>query len=215
MDTLIKANLNHAHEPAAHIKSALGFARVDKVIAPHLAKVPGLDAIVKDLVTHATAVGDAVQALGSAVNLDTSGAAVEARHLTTTPFNDTAIKSAIAKLRTALAVGPLIDKFDHLFTDPASQKGLKTLAEEKGVSGGVEDARGALKSINPGTIAVASHIRGLIATIQTHEAIANSPATKQSLVEIETELTAVLDTFSTDVLRLVAVFDKGIGATFR
>jgi hypothetical protein len=210
----IQSDLGHIHGAAAAAKAALAHARVDQTIGSELGQLPGLDVIVRDLVTHATDVGEAVGLLASAVDLNSVTASAQAGQFSASPFDDAALKTAVSKLGTALAIGPLIDKFEKLVTDPANQAKLKKMAGDRGLTGGVDDARGALKSITPNTVAVSGTIRGLIGKLQSHQAVANSPATKASLAQIETDLNNLLNDFGNNVTRLVTVIDTGIGATF-
>lgn len=207
----INAALCHAGGVAPAVQAAVSQAHVD--IPAELSAIPGADDIVKDIIARVTEATQAVGSIIASVDVNAAAEAVQSGTASASTINDAALKAAIAKLGTALAAGPLLDKVEKIVSDKDLQVRAKNAFAARGLTTGADDARGALKSIAANTIDPA-HIRGVIASIEHQQQLVNSPAAKATLIAAVNDLQAILDAFIKDTLRLLQIIDTTMGATF-
>jgi hypothetical protein len=208
------ASLSPAQDAPGGVSDSLEFARVDNVIGDELAQIPGLDEIIQDAVSRAKEISEALAALTAAVDLDSAAESANAGKASGTPLDAAKVKAAVSQLGDAADLDTIVGKIERVLGDPDNQAKLRELAGGAGLSGGVEEARGGLKSITPYTVGISQKIRGVIASIKNHEAVAGSESAKAALEEADAELTEILDALGKDINRLVEVVDSAVGATF-
>src|ERR1700720_2650728 len=162
----IETAIQHARLVAPAILGAVSTAQVD--IPNELRVIPGAEDILKDIIARVTQATEAVGAIIGSIETSAPAQAVQSGSASASTINDAALKAAIAKLGTAFAVGPLLDRIEQILSDKGLQTRAKQAFASRGLTGGTEDVRGALKSITANTIDPAQ-IRGVIASIEHQE----------------------------------------------
>jgi hypothetical protein len=207
----IETALQHAGQVAPAVLASLSTAHVD--IPQELKVIPGVEDILKEIISR---VSQATEAVGAIIgSIDPAGAAqaVQNGSASATTINDAALKAATSKLGTALTVGPLLDKIEKILGDKGLQAQAKQGFAARGLTGGTDDVRGALRSITANSIDPA-HIRGVIASVEHQQQLVNSPAAKATLLSAVNDLHTILYNFTRDATRLVQIIDTTIGSTF-
>jgi hypothetical protein len=204
--------LAHVNAVGGSIGAGLALPQVHDVIGSHLSHIPGAEDIVKDFLARAQAGGEAIGQLIAAVDL--KGVVDAAQNGSTgAPVDLAGLKKAIAKLGAAAAVAPLVDKVEKLLTDKSIQALVKSESAKAGLVGGIDDVRGALKSVTPSTIGVSSQIASVIAAVKNHGKAAGSDAAK-ALDDVSGDLTKIHKDFDAQVVRLLSVIDTALATTF-
>ncbi len=207
----IETAMQHAGQVAPAILATLSTAHVD--IPQEIKAIPGAEDILKEIISRVTAATEAVGAIIGSIDPTAAAQAVQSGSASATTINDAALKAAIGKLGTAFTVGQLLDKVEKILSDKGLQAQAKQGFTARGLVGGTDDVRGALKSITANSIDPA-HIRGVIASIEHQQQLVNSPAAKASLLAAVNDLHTILYNFTRDATRLVQIIDTTIGATF-
>lgn len=221
MTETMHADLASIHRVTHSTGPALDFARVDDMVGDQLQNLPGLKEIVPQLVeaaqTISEAAGDAASSIDLAVAVSTAKAADSGAPTgSSPPFDPHVLQAAIARLGSALEVGPLIDKIEAFLNDPANQAMVRKAVEDKGMKAEEldrEGLRGALQSISPDTIPVYGQIRAMMANIHDHEALADSPDVKAALVQADADLERIYEKATQQIFRLMKVIHAGIDST--
>jgi hypothetical protein len=206
-----KSAMQHAGLVAPTILAALSTTNVD--IPKELSAIPGADAILKDIISRVTDATTAVGEILGSIDVGAAAQAVQSRTASPSTINEAALKAAVAKLGAAFAVDPLLDKIEKILSDKGLQARAKQGFAARGLTGGVDDVRGALKAVTANNVDPA-FIRGVIVSIENQEQLLNSPAAKASLLAAVNNLYTILHKFNRDVRRLMTIIDTTLGATF-
>jgi hypothetical protein len=198
--TAAKSAVDAARAHLAHIDPA---AEVVAGVKDH----PGVQQLMKAAQSHGEAIVDAVHALTEAVEFDkiaaSAAAHVEGGAKPGHAHVDVAkMEKATAKLKSAANIGPITKGIEKLAADGALIKELKDGFAEKGLTGGTEEVRGALKSINVDQIGVVQQLEAVIAHAKTE-----SDADVAGLTHLQKELKSVNDTLKQEISALLAAVD--------
>lgn len=193
-----------AAKSAVHTaKANLGSLDPTSEIVAQAKKHPSAQKLIEAVQAHGTALVEAVEALVEAVDFDkvaASGAA--GSHAGNAHLDMKKLAQATASLHKAVDLGEVVAAVNGLAGDDALTAEMKAGFQAKGLVGGYDEVRGALKSVNVDQIGVVKHLEQVI-----DKAKAESSQDTDALLHLHGELEAIDKKLKSELSVLMGAID--------
>lgn len=168
---------------------------------------PAAQALISAVKDHGEALVTAVGDLVDAINFDKIAASQAAgSHAGNAHLDMSKLASATSGLKKASDLSAVTAAFNGLAGDAALISEMQEGFKAKGLSGGYDDVRGALKSVNVDQIGVVQHLEAVIA-----QAKAEGSEDAAAFAHIQTELEAVDKKLKGELSSLMTAIDGFVG----
>lgn len=196
-----------AHEAVKVAKAHIGAVDPAADIVAGVKDHASVKKLMAAVQTHGTALVEATEALVHAIDFDKVAASQAAgSHAGNAHIEKSKLGQATAGLKKAADLSAVTAAVNAMAADSALTSEMKAGFQAKGLVGGYDEARGALKSVQVDQIGVVQHLEQIIA-----KAKAESSQDTEALTHLHAELEAVDAKLKSELGALMTAIDGFLG----
>ena len=201
----VKSTVDHASSSHKAITGAMNDASAGAGAA--LANIPGAAELISEAMSYAGRLSDAVTEVTGAIDAVNAVTGSHGGEV----IDEGRLRAGLVKLRTAMPLKGIVDRFDELFKSKAFIDKVKHHLGANRKPGDLATVREALKNVHPQNVQAFAQLSAALSALESG-ATGNLESSQAGLKTLSTELKTILSDFGKDVERLVKVSDDLVAA---